>query len=608
MQESVLQYILDLIHEPFVAIDPEYRLIAFNQAYATKVRTSYHKEAEIGKNFNDLYHDDPKTLELVTKNWKVALDGRINEFEDEIYNIDQVKKNYKVVIAPLYNADKKISGAYCIAKEYNNDEARETELELKKNTDVLRETGRLAKIGGWELNLSDSTITWSEEVCLIYEACNNTHKSIFESINLYPEEERPLIDKAIKECIDSAKPFDLELALIPPSGICKTVRMIGKAETHDGKVTRVFGVLQDITEQYLMQNQLINNQKLMRSLFDSMNVGYCSLDTEYNFTYVNRRIQEKLSHVDFIGNNIYDLFPVLKGTDIEKFFLNIIHQKLTLTFEYLLPITDSWFEFTVSPIGDGGTGIFLKDVSVRKQMEEDIRRTNAELQSVNEYLSNQNKQLEDFAHIASHNLRSPIANLNALIELYSEATDEEERKNYVTMFSEVVNNATITLNDLIEVVQIKKIIKRDIEKLYFEDILKRTKEILSADIENSGATITYDFVDIDYIEYPKIYLDSIFQNILSNSIKYRSPHRDLIVHFKIKRNDGKTILTVEDNGLGMDMERYGDRLFGFQKTFHKNKNSKGIGLFITKNQVESMGGSIKAVSKLNAGMKIIITF
>ncbi|MGB6034941.1 MAG: HAMP domain-containing sensor histidine kinase, partial [Cryomorphaceae bacterium] len=102
------------------------------------------------------------------------------------------------------------------------------------------------------------------------------------------------------------------------------------------------------------------------------------------------------------------------------------------------------------------------------------------------------------------------------------------------------------------------------------------------------------------------YLESVLLNLITNSVKYRADNRKCIIGIAAKKKNGKVILTVEDNGLGIDMEKYKDSLFGMYKTFHGNSDARGIGLFITKNQVESMGGNISVESQVNKGTKFTL--
>jgi signal transduction histidine kinase len=96
------------------------------------------------------------------------------------------------------------------------------------------------------------------------------------------------------------------------------------------------------------------------------------------------------------------------------------------------------------------------------------------------------------------------------------------------------------------------------------------------------------------------------QNLLTNAIKYKHPDRNPVINITTQKTGNDVYLVFEDNGVGIDMQRHGDQLFGMYKTFHQNSDSKGIGLFITRNQVEALGGSIKVESAVNVGTKFTV--
>ncbi len=221
-------------------------------------------------------------------------------------------------------------------------------------------------------------------------------------------------------------------------------------------------------------------------------------------------------------------------------------------------------------------------------------------------LSNQNEQLSSFAHIVSHNLRSHVGNLGSLLHLHKIA-EPNERVGIFTMFEKVALHLSTTLNDLVESLRIKEDMTKERHVIYFEQVLLKTKEILASQILESNAVISANF-KIKSIEYPIIYLESIILNLLSNAIKYRSSERPLHINVETFLTNGELSLTMQDNGEGIDMIKYGDKLFGFYKTFHTRQDSKGIGLFITKTQIEAMGGTITVDSEVNKGTIFKVVF
>lgn len=248
-----------------------------------------------------------------------------------------------------------------------------------------------------------------------------------------------------------------------------------------------------------------------------------------------------------------------------------------------------------------------KNKELEKKTTE-LNTRNEEMKLLTSQLLNQNKQLEDFTHITSHNLRSPAGNLTALLALYKEQENPEEKQNIFNMFETVVSNLNETLNDLIEVVQIKKDVKVERQDIYFESVLKKIQDILRGEIIRTGTVIQYDFSKAPVLHYPKTYLESIILNLLTNAIKYRSPDRKPVIEIESFKEDNGVRLIVKDNGIGIDMKAHGHKLFGLYKTFHHNPDAKGLGLFITKSQVEALGGEISAESAVNKGMVMSIKF
>jgi signal transduction histidine kinase len=139
-------------------------------------------------------------------------------------------------------------------------------------------------------------------------------------------------------------------------------------------------------------------------------------------------------------------------------------------------------------------------------------------------------------------------------------------------------------------------------------MLDKVIQSLEGELIQSEATVTFDFNQVPTIGYSKTYLESIFQNLLTNAVKYRSPDRKPEIHVSSDIVDGKTELRVRDNGLGIDLQKFGHKLFGLHKTFHENKEARGVGLFLTKTQIEAMGGTVIAESEVNKGTTFIIRF
>jgi len=238
----------------------------------------------------------------------------------------------------------------------------------------------------------------------------------------------------------------------------------------------------------------------------------------------------------------------------------------------------------------------------------DLKKAKSELENLAHQLQRKNTQLLGFSRLISHNLRSPVNNLKTLLSFYSQSTDEKKREIYFEKFADIINHLSITFNELMHSLKIQEDITKEREVLSFQSAFDNAKSALAGSIIESDATITADFTRAAEIHYPKSYLESIFLNLLSNSIKYRAPGRKTQIHFQSDNSNGQITLKAKDNGVGIDMSKYGNLLFGLNHTFHDNADAAGVGLYITKTQVEAMGGTISAESEVDQGTTMTIVF
>jgi len=250
----------------------------------------------------------------------------------------------------------------------------------------------------------------------------------------------------------------------------------------------------------------------------------------------------------------------------------------------------------------------FRDISSRKVAEEKIVEQNTRLLAITEDFKRKNEQLEEFAQIVSHNLRSPVGNILTLLNFFESAETSEEKSEYLALLKEAGTTTLNTLSDLTEILRIKQ--DRNIEKqtLEFKIIFNHARAMLNAKIVETGAEVTANFEEAPTLHYPGIYLESIFLNLLSNALKYVRTGVRPVIQFKTYLYNNQLILEASDNGLGINLERYGHQVFKLRKTFHRHPESRGIGLFMIKNQIEAMGGEISLTSKENIGTTFFVNF
>ena len=239
---------------------------------------------------------------------------------------------------------------------------------------------------------------------------------------------------------------------------------------------------------------------------------------------------------------------------------------------------------------------------------EHLRTANENIQENSALLAFQNKQLVDFCNIISHNLRGPLMNMSMLVDYIENSKDEAEQKQTIEKLKPVIGNLNETFDELLESLQVQQDLEIESEKIDLKDSLKRTLEGLEGEIDKSHAVIKTNFDDAALIYCPSKYLSSILHNLVSNAIKYRSPNRKPTIKLETKKSNGNIILSVQDNGLGIDLKKHGDNVFKIRKVFHEHPDARGFGLYITKTQVETMGGRIWLESNPDEGSTFFIEF
>ncbi len=244
------------------------------------------------------------------------------------------------------------------------------------------------------------------------------------------------------------------------------------------------------------------------------------------------------------------------------------------------------------------------DITERKERE-------TKLSSGLNIITNQNQKLLNFAHIVSHNLRTHTGNLNSMIEFYEESDSNREKLDHFSHIKLVTKSLFDTVNDLEDIVKVQ-INKASLEtqKLNLVDYINQSLNVLKADIKDYDASISINISESIYIDFLPTYLESILLNLLTNAVKYRKEDSLLKINITGEETPHNYILKIKDNGIGIDLEKYGEKLFGMYNTFHNKTeyDSRGIGLYLTKNQLEALGGTIQVESQLNIGSTFIIKF
>jgi len=237
-----------------------------------------------------------------------------------------------------------------------------------------------------------------------------------------------------------------------------------------------------------------------------------------------------------------------------------------------------------------------------------IKETEKEIQSLLEVTKDQNERLKNFAHIVSHNLRSHSGNIAMMLDLYQQEYPELQENEFIELLNTASNNLKQTIEHLNEVVVMNTATSENLNSVNLYDCMEQTIKNVTGLAMKAGVTIDNKINSDLNLKVIPAYLESILLNFVTNGIKYQSNERASFIKLHTAFENSYVILYVEDNGIGIDLKKNRDKLFGMYKTFHNNKDARGIGLFISKNQIEAMNGKIEVESEVNVGTTFKIYF
>lgn len=265
-----------------------------------------------------------------------------------------------------------------------------------------------------------------------------------------------------------------------------------------------------------------------------------------------------------------------------------------------------WVDTTIVPFlnQDGKPYQYVairSDITQRKQGEEKLLKYSNELEF-------KNTQLVDFCNIVSHNLRAPLINISMLIDFIEQCQTEEDRAEGQSKIKPVINHLLEVFNELVESIQVKQDTAVERTEIDLSACLKHILIGFETQIKDYDATITACFEDAPVITFPQKYIDSVLTNLISNALKYRACERKPVIKLKTEKRNNAVLLSVADNGLGIDLTKHKNHVFKIRKTFHKHPDAKGFGLFMIKTQVEAMGGEIWVESEVEKGTTFFVEF
>jgi PAS domain S-box-containing protein len=483
---------------------------------------------------------------------------------------------------------------------------------LTKASYNLKNAEKIAKLGNFTWDINNRRLELSDQLIRMFDEHQiDFSKGIKHIIKHFEGSEEAIND--IVNAVKTKSYFIFDRAKLAQSNAYFYIEGRIVESSTDGSL--IIGIFQDISKIVIAEQKNNDIKAFYETVLNSLPPNILVFDRKQNYLFINPSIiPDKNIREQLIGKNYFDCIDIT-GLDItiaihtQNKFYDAITQKKEIKWEetviakngekksilkHLVPILDS--ENNVSIVI--GYGI---DITERTEMtEKQILLT--------QQLSHQNEQLNDFCNIVSHNLRGPLVNISMLIKFIQEANNEAEKKDMIDKVEPVINSLNEIFNELVESLQVKLDNSVKLEKNDFHKNIKLICRSLEIEIEKSKAEIIINCEDAPTLRFPSKYLKSILHNLISNALKYKSLDRTPRIEIKTKRFKNNILLSVNDNGLGIDLNRHKNNVFKIGKVFHKHPSAKGFGLHMTRTQVESMNGRIWVESTPNVGSTFFIEF
>ncbi|MGM0579513.1 MAG: tetratricopeptide repeat protein [Bacteroidota bacterium] len=246
--------------------------------------------------------------------------------------------------------------------------------------------------------------------------------------------------------------------------------------------------------------------------------------------------------------------------------------------------------------------------SYNHDLEIEVEKQTKELRDSNKQLLQYNTQLEQFTYAISHNIRAPIARLLGLTQIFGKLSDDKEKSYVISMVKQSSEDLDDVINDLHNILEIKTSNEQAHEEVNLEEQLDKAKKELSSEISEANASITQNLSQAASILALGNYFEEIFKQLISNSLKFRNKKKKCLIKIYSKVDSHNVTIVYKDNGLGIDLNKFGHQIFGLYKKFNISKEGKGVGLYIVKNQIEKMGGLIEIESKPGDGVTFNMVF
>jgi len=593
--EAKMRAIFNSTDDKIYAIDREYRLIDFNNSAAKRLPPLFEKEELV---IGDVMLAQKESLRnLWIAHYDEVLSGKKLILEKK-YKEDGIDKTDIVTLSPIRNKNGETIGVALYGREITD--LQEAKREVKKTQIQLNDAQNVGKIGNWKYDSLTKKITWSESILKMFKYDQDeTNLSIQDCINLVHPEDLSRMMEAVYNSIKKGVPYDQELRMFTKNR--KNIYTRGKGiptMDKDNQLIKFEGTIQDITNLKNFEENIQSSNQRYRELFETVLDGIVVTDQNGIMVEANPAAEKLLGYPKEELSQMF-IKDIVHPEDQEKskhFLKQLQDQGYYIDYRGRIIHSDGtirYIQVNSNAIYKNGKMVgsrdIVRDISQLHEAEQKRKR-------LNEELANVNKELKDFAHIVSHDLKAPLRAIKAistwLSEDYGDKLDKEGQEQ-LSLLGNRVHRMHQFIEGIFEYTKMGRV-KETKELVELMQVINNTTLMLNLN-ENTEISILKKLPEI-YCE--KIKIEQVFQNLISNAIKYNDKkickieidYKDLGTHY---------LFCIKDNGKGIEEKNF-KKIFQIFQTLQPKDDfeSTGIGLSIVKKIVQFHGGEIWVKSEL----------
>lgn len=491
---------------------------------------------------------------------------------------------------------------FCVGRDMT--EQQQFEERLIESEALLQMSERAALMGGWTFDLQSRKLTLSNGTREIFGIPSESPPVIEDLTANLSEEDRERLQRVAQACSRLGIAFDEEFSTQTLAQRPIRIRIIGSPVTDKaGAIIKLQGACQDITASHEATKQVRLLADRLATIFESITDAVFTVDHQWRFTYVNSKSEElmRASRHQLLGRSIWEMFPEAVGSEFDTNYHLAMASGESVSFESYYAPLDNWVEVSAYP-SDEGLTVYYRRINDRKEAEQRLAAAMSELER-------SNRELEDFAFVASHDLQEPLRKIQTFSDRLLTKSDQfgTREQDYLQR----MQSAAARMQRLIEDLLLYSRVATRGQPM----VLCDTSSILEEVLQDLETAISREKAVIQVDALPKITGDAtqirqVFQNLLSNAIKFHEPEKS--AHVRVFAEDVDTsgwTLVVEDDGIGFDI-RYADKLFHpFQRLHSRASYSgTGIGMAIVKKILDRHGADITVNSEPGLGTSFRVRF